>query len=134
MESIRAWFERHLADPQVMGLAVVLVSVFFIIFLTGEMLAPVIASVIIAYLLEGLVAVFQRNGLPRLVAVSLVFLGFAAFMVFVTFALLPLLSRQATQLFQLLPEMLTSGQEALMRLPQSYPQLFSEAQVRDLID
>jgi len=134
MESIRLWFERHLADPQVMGLAVVLVSGFFIIFLTGEMLAPVIASVIIAYLLEGLVAVFQRNGLPRLIAVSLVFLGFAAFMVFVTFALLPLLSRQATQLFQLLPEMLTSGQEALMRLPQSYPQLFSEAQVRDLID
>ena len=134
MESIRAWFERHLADPQVMGLAVVLVSGFFIIFLTGEMLAPVIASIIIAYLLEGLVAVFQRNGLPRLVAVCLVFLGFAAFMVFVTFALLPLLSRQATQLFQLLPEMLTSGQEALMRLPQLYPQLFSEGQIRDLID
>jgi putative permease len=134
MESIRGWFERHLADPQVMGLAVVLLAVFFVIYLTGEMLAPVIASVIIAYLLEGLVAVFQRNGLPRLVAVSLVFLAFTAFMVFVTFALLPLLSRQATQLFQLLPDMLTSGQDALMRLPQLYPQLFSEAQIRDLID
>ena len=134
MESIRAWFERHLADPQVMGLAVVLVAGFFIIFLTGDMLAPVIASIIIAYLLEGLVGVFERNGLPRLVAVLLVFLGFMAFMVFVTFALLPLLSRQATQLFQLLPDMLTSGQEALMRLPQRYPELFTEAQVRDLID
>ena len=134
MESIRDWFERHLADPQVMGLAVVLLAGFFVIYLTGEMLAPVIASVIIAYLLEGLVAVFQRNGLPRLVAVSLVFLIFTAFMVFVTFALLPLLSRQATQLFQLLPDMLTSGQDALMRLPQLYPQLFSEAQIRDLIN
>ena len=117
-----------------MGLAVVLLAGFFIIFLTGEMLAPVIASIIIAYLLEGLVAVFQRNGLPRLVAVSVVFVGFAAFMVFVTFALLPLLSRQATQLFQLLPDMLSSGQDALMRLPQRYPPLFSEEQIRDLID
>jgi len=134
MESIRDWFEHHLADPQVMGLAVVLLAGFFVVYLTGEMLAPVIASVIIAYLLEGLVAVFQRNGLPRLVAVSLVFLIFTAFMVFVTFALLPLLSRQATQLFQLLPDMLTSGQDALMRLPQLYPQLFSEAQIRDLIN
>ncbi len=134
MESIRAWFERHLADPQVMGLAIVLLAGFFIIFLTGEMLAPVIASIIIAYLLEGLVGVFERNGLPRLVAVLLVFLGFMAFMAFVFFALLPLLSRQATQLFQLLPDMLTSGQEALMRLPQRYPELFSEAQVLDLID
>jgi len=134
MESIRAWFERHLADPQVMGLAVVLLVGFFIIFLTGEMLAPVIASIVIAYLLEGLVAVFERNGLPRLVAVLFVFLGFMAFMAFVTFALLPLLSRQVTQIFQLLPEMLSNGQEALMRLPQRYPGLFSEAQVRDLIN
>ena len=134
MESIRAWFERHLADPQVMGLAIVLVAGFFIIFLTGEMLAPVLASIVIAYLLEGMVGVFERNGLPRLVAVLVVFLGFMAFMVFVTFALLPLLSRQATQLFQLLPEMLTSGQEALMRLPQRYPELFSEGQIRDLIN
>ena len=134
MQSIRAWFERHLADPQVMGLAVVLLAGFSIIFLTGEMLAPVIASIIIAYLLEGLVGVFQRNGLPRLVAVLLVFLGFMAFMAFVFFALLPLLSRQATQLFQLLPEMLTNGQDTLMTLPQRYPELFSEAQVLDLID
>ena len=134
MESIRAWFQRHLADPQVMGLAVVLVAGFFIIFLTGEMLTPVIASIVIAYLLEGMVGVFERNGLPRLVAVLAVFLGFMAFMVFVTFALLPLLSRQATQLFQLLPEMLTSGQNALMQLPQRYPELFSEAQIRDLIN
>ena len=134
MQSIRAWFERHLADPQVMGLAVVLLAGFSIIFLTGEMLAPVIASIIIAYLLEGLVGVFQRNGLPRLVAVLLVFLGFMAFMAFVFFALLPLLSRQATQLFQLLPEMLTDGQDTLMTLPQRYPELFSEAQVLDLID
>lgn len=117
-----------------MGLAVVLLAGFFIIFLTGEMLAPVIASIIIAYLLEGLVGVFERNALPRLVAVLVVFVGFIAFMAFVTFALLPLLSRQATQLFQLLPEMLTSGQDALMRLPQRYPELFSEAQIRDLID
>jgi putative permease len=134
MESIRAWFERHLSDPQVMGLAVVFFAVFLILFLTGEMLAPVIASIIIAYLLEGLVGVFQRNGLPRLVAVLFVFLGFIAFMAFVTFALLPLLSRQATQLFQLLPEILTSGQDQLMTLPERYPQLFSEAQIRDLID
>ena len=117
-----------------MGLAVVLLVGFFIIFLTGEMLAPVIASIVIAYLLEGLVAVFERNGLPRLVAVLFVFLGFMAFMAFVTFALLPLLSRQVTQIFQLLPEMLSNGQEALMRLPQRYPGLFSEAQVRDLIN
>jgi len=133
MESIRAWFERHLSDPQVMGLAVVLFAIFFIIVLTGEMLAPVIASVIIAYLLEGLVGVFERNGVPRLVAVLMVFLGFIAFMAFVTFALLPLLSRQATQLLQLLPEIITSGQDELMRLPARYPELFSEEQIRDLI-
>ena len=133
MEFIRQWFDRHLSDPQVMGLAIVLLAGFAIIVVTGDMLAPAIASLIIAYLLEGLVGVLERQRVPRVLAVSVVFLAFMAFLLFVIFALLPLLSRQATQLIQQLPNMLLRGQEALMTLPEKVPELFSEEQVLDLI-
>jgi len=130
---LRAWFDRHFTDPQVIGLAIVLVAGFAAVLFAGNMLAPVIASVIIAYLLEGPIAALQRRALPRFFAMMLVFSAFMAFLLFVTFALLPLLSRQATQLIQLLPQMIASGQDLLLTLPQRYPELFSEAQVRDLI-
>ena len=132
--AIRAWFERHFSDPQVIGLAAVLIGGFAIIFLAGEMLTPVIASIVIAYLLEGLIGVLERMRVPRLAAVIVVFVVFMTTLIFVMFGLLPLLSRQATQLVQQLPTMVGRGQDLLLALPQTYPQLFSEQQVLDLID
>jgi putative permease len=133
VEIIRDWFQRHLSDPQVIGLAVVLLAGFVIMYAAGDMLAPVIASIIIAYLLEGLVAYLETKGSPRLAGVIIVFSAFMAFLVFVTFGLMPLLSRQATQLVQELPNMVARGQDILLTLPERYPELFSEEQVRDLI-
>ena len=132
--AISAWFERHFSDPQVIGLAAVLVGGFAIIYLAGEMLTPVIASVVIAYLLEGLAGVLERKRIPRLAAVLVVFIAFLTALFFVMFGLLPLLSRQATQLLQQLPTMLGRGQELLLALPNQYPELFSEQQVVDLIN
>ena len=133
MKIVQAWFERHFSDPQVVGLALVLLAGFAVVMLAGQMLAPVIASIIIAYLLVGPVNYLQSKGLPRLLSVTLVSLAFLAFVFFVMFALLPMLSRQAAQLLQQLPQMLLSGQELLLELPNRYPELFSKAQVRDLI-
>ena len=132
--AISAWFERHFSDPQVIGLAVVLVAGFAIIYLAGEMLAPVIASIVIAYLLEGLIGLLERKRVPRFVAVLVVFVVFMTVLFLVIFGLLPLLSRQATQLLQQLPTMLGRGQELLLALPHMYPDLFSEQQVVDLIN
>ncbi|MCY4221868.1 MAG: AI-2E family transporter [Thiotrichales bacterium] len=131
--AIRAWFERHFSDPQVLGLAAVLIGGFAIIWLGGGLLAPVIASVVIAYLLEGLIGVLERYRAPRLAAVLVVFIAFMTTLFFVMFGLLPLLSSQATQLLQQLPTMLGRGQELLLALPLTYPDLFSEQQVLDLI-
>ena len=133
-KAIRAWYERHFSDPQVVGLAAVLVVGFAIMYLAGEMLTPVIASVVIAYLLEGLVGLLVRKRVPRLVAVLLVFIAFMTVLLFVMFGLLPLLSRQATQLLQQLPIMIGQGQDLLLALPSQYPDLFSEGQVIDLIN
>ena len=132
--AISAWFERHLSDPQVIGLAAVLIGGFAIIYLAGEMLTPVIASIVIAYLLEGLIGVLERKRIPRLAAVLVVFVAFMTALFFVMFGLLPLLSRQATQLLQQLPTMIGRGQELLLALPLKYPDLFSEQQVVDLIN
>ena len=132
--AIRTWYERHFSDPQVVGLAAVLVVGFAIIYLAGEMLTPVIASIVIAYLLEGLVGLLQRKRVPRVAAVLVVFIAFMTVLLFVMFGLLPMLSRQATQLLQQLPIMIGRGQDLLLALPSEYPELFSEGQVIDLIN
>lgn len=133
MKFVKGWFQRHFSDPQVVGLALVVLITVAVILVTGEMLAPVIAALVIAYLLEGVVAFLVRRKFPRIAAVALVFCGFMALMLVLVFGVLPLISIQATQLIQDLPGMVQRGQEALLTLPHRYPDLMSEDQVRDLI-
>ena len=132
MQILSDWFKRYFSDPQVVILAVLLIGGFAVVISMGDMLAPVLASVVIAYLLEGLVRLLEQRGLPRLPAVVLVFAAFFAFLLFVLFGLLPLLSRQVTQLFTELPQMISQGQALLMRLPEKYPGYVSEQQVADI--
>lgn len=133
MNFIRHWFARHFSDPHVVGLAILLLVGFGVVMWMGNYLAPVIAAVIIAYLLEGPVGYLQYHRIPRLVASVIVFSLFMAFVMVLLFGVMPLIWRQATALIQQFPVMLAKGQEALLNLPEQYPNLFSEEQVRDLV-
>ncbi len=134
MNLLTSWFRRTFADPQVVILGIVLVIGFAVVLGLGKMLAPVFASIVIAYLLEAVVAQLQRIGLPRLASVVLVFLLFLASGLFLLFGLVPMLTRQLSQLIQQLPNYINQGQELLLQLPERYPQLVSEKQVQQLID
>ncbi len=133
MDVIRQWFQRYFSDPQVVILALLLVLGAVIIIAFGNMLAPVLASVVIAYLLEGVVSALERYGLRRTLAVILVFLAFMLLLLFLMLVVVPRLSAQVTQLFQQLPEMIAAGQERLMRLPERYPGFISDEQVTQLM-
>jgi len=134
MQVLTDWFRRYFSDPQIVVLAVFLVVGFAVVLTMGDMLAPVLASIVIAYLLEGLVSFLQRLGWPRLASVTLVYLLFMVFVVAVLIGVVPLVSRQLTQLAQQLPDMITQGQKAVMGLPQQYPDLISPEQVQQAID
>ena len=65
MELLKDWFRRSFSDPQVVILGVFLVVFFAIIVGLGAWLAPMFASIVVAYLLEAVVSRLQRWGLPR---------------------------------------------------------------------
>ncbi len=121
------WYQRHFSDPQVVILALFLVLGLVIVLMFGRMLTPVVASLIIAYLLEGAVQRLQRWGLPRLMSVISVFAAFLAALFFLLFGLLPMLTRQLTAIVAELPRYIRMAQEWLATLPERYPQFVSSA-------
>ncbi len=127
------WFRKYFSDPEGVILAVLLIFGFTVVIFFGDMLAPVLASVVIAYLLEGIVRLLESRGMKRFFAVLLVFLFFVTFLLFLFFGLVPLLSKQVAQLVQEIPNMVSEGQRALLRLPELYPHMFSEDQVKDIM-
>lgn len=134
LQIFRDWTKRYFSDPQMIILGLMLILGFAIVFLLGKVLMPVFASVVIAYLLEGMVGYLQRWKVPRMVAVVIVFLSFVAGMFILVIWLFPLLSRQVSQLIQQLPSMLIDGQKQLMLLPEKYPDFISTAQIQQIYD
>jgi len=133
MQVITEWFRRYFSDPQIVFLAVLLLVGFAVVLTMGDMLGPVLASIVIAYLLEGLVSFLQRHGWPRLVSVFLVYSLFIIFVGLILFGVMPLVSLQVTDLVQQLPRMISAGQKALIGLPERYPDIISTAQIQEVI-
>lgn len=133
MNMITDWFRRHFSDPQVVILAAFLVVGSAVILLLGDMLAPVLASLVLAYMLEALVKKLQARGVPRFPAVLIVFVVFMLLLFAVIFGLLPLLSQQISQLVQELPNIIGKGQALLLQLPDRYPNFVSREQILELM-
>ena len=89
MDLIKDWLKRQLSNPQIVLLASVLLVVFLTIFFLGDFLAPVLASAVIAYLLDGIIMRFQKHGVPRLVAVCGVFVLFLLSIFLLFFVVFP---------------------------------------------
>jgi len=133
IELVKKWYSQYFSDPQAVILTAVLVIGSTVILTMGDMLLPLLASIVIAYLLEGVVRKMQRHGSSRIVAVILVFSVFFAFLIFILFGIAPLVSTQLSDLFKELPRYIRQGQQLLLQLPESYS-FISEQQVKELFN
>ena len=129
---INTWYKRYFTDPQASLLVILLAFGLIILVTMGKMLAPLLAALIIAYLLEGAVSKLQAKDISRFISVNVVYSLFLVFMAFILFGLMPLLSKQVSQFFQEVPEMIRNIQGLLLRLPEQYPDLVSEEYVWEL--
>lgn len=133
-EFVKEWYERHFSHPQAVLLVVFLVAGFAGIAYFGEMLAPLLAALVIAYLLEASVQSLEARGFSRILAVSIVFIVFLAVLAFLVIGLAPIVSRQLSNFVQDLPRMISQGRELLLRLPETYPNIVTRIQIDDLIN
>ncbi len=126
-------FKRFLPNTQAISLAVILSVIFLLIYSLSDLLMPVFASIVIAYLLEGIVKQFEKRNMARMPSVYVVFSLFLSGLSFLLFYLIPLVSQQAIELFQLFPDMLNRAQTIIMRLPKMYPRLITENKIQEML-
>lgn len=130
---LKTWFERHFSDPQVIILAIVLLSGLAIVVYGGRLLAPLLASVVMAYLLEAGVRALERRAVARFPAVLIVFSLFLSLFIAIMLFLLPLLAAQLSHLVRELPAIISTTQALMLQLPELYPAIFSEQQIIEVL-
>lgn len=131
IESVRSFGRRYFSDPQAILLISLLIGGTLLLLLMGQILAPVLASIIIAYLLHWMTDILIAKGMPRLVAVLLVYAAFLGFFLIGLLILWPLVWQQLLRLLQELPTMITRAQQFLYLLPGEFPQYVTKETVDD---
>ncbi len=121
IEVFKAWYEKNFSDPQVIILALFIILGAVVVLSWGNILAPVLAAIVIAYMLEGLVKRISRLGMPRIFSVVISFTFFITLVTLLLFGLVPLVSGQLSQLIRNLPDILSEVQHLIEALPEKYP-------------
>ena len=133
LRSVSEWFNRNFSDPEVLGLFFTLVLALFLFEFFGEILAPLLVSVVFAYLLNSLVKYLERWHFPRLVAFGLVYTFFLGVLLFALFGLMPILWKQLTTLVIDLPTALDKGQLVFNEVVNRYPHLMGDMQWQEIL-
>ncbi|MDG5498913.1 AI-2E family transporter [Marinobacter sp. BGYM27] len=122
---IRGLAHKYFSDDEAVILFLLLILGTLGIIWLGHMLAPVIAAIIIAFILQGLVTRLTHSGVPEGASIILVFLLFIGILVGFILGMMPLLWVQLTSLASEAPRMFGILQTYLELLPQEYPNLIS---------
>jgi len=134
MGLIRNWFKTISENPQLTLLVLLLIFVTVTLALTADILAPFLAAVVLAYLLQVFIERLERYGVSPRLSITLVFMVFVLITLTVVFGLIPLLIRQVTQLTRRAPEFITNLQETVSRFPEEYPALITPAQAEQIMN
>ena len=132
IEVIKGWFEKHFSDPQAIMLVSLLVFGLILVLYWGSILTPVLAGIVIAYVLEGLVKRFCSLGAPRFVSFLLSYTLFIAALALILFGLVPLVISQVSQLVADFPGILNKVQELILSIPEKYP-AFADHEIEQML-
>ena len=126
------WARGLMADPQRLLLAAMIVGLIAALWLVGGVLAPILASIVIAYLVDGPVEALTRRGVSRMLCAALFTLAFVAALATVLLVLAPLLLSQVAEFARSLPTIFSEIQALVLALAAENPGLIDDEQVRDL--
>lgn len=127
------WWRRYFSSPEAVCLVVLLLSGFILYSTMGNIVAPILTSIIISYMLATVVRWCDKLRWPRLLTVSLVFSLFLGMLLLVFLWLLPLLWEEMNNLFNAMPDMLVRGQKLLLELQANYPVFISLPKLQQFI-
>lgn len=133
VEYIKRWIDRLFYNEESLVLVLLLIGVTLAVLYFGAELAPLIAAMVIAFLLQGLVKQLIRLRVSRVAAVNLTFILFLSILITLLFLLLPLIGRQVQSFVASIPSFMGRAQTLLSTLPTTYPELITQNQIESWI-
>lgn len=128
---LKKWYDRNFHDEEAVVLLLLIVVGIGVVIGFGSILTPVIAALVLAFLMQGVVSQLERLGLPHIFAVSISSAMLVVTLIVGLIILMPLTLDQLSNLVQELPGLIVLIQERLVLLQQLYPAFVTDAQIKE---
>lgn len=129
----RRWLDQIFVEEESIILLLLLASSMVVLITMGNMLAPAITSLILAFMMQGLIGQLTSRNVPQWAAVTIAFIIFVGTFLTALLVILPLAWNQMANLFNELPGMMSQWQQLMLVLPEKYPSIFTEQQIQEWI-
>jgi putative permease len=130
IQVLKQWFARYFSDPQAVSFIFLLGFCLVLILSMGHVLAPVIASIIIAYLLQWVANVLCSScKLPRTIVIYSVYIAFLGVFLGLVLIFIPTIGQQTARLAEEMPNMISKLQHLLYLLPEKFPEFVNKEMV-----
>lgn len=134
LQVFRKLVHRYFHDEEAIILALLISASVIILYVFGQILAPILAAFIIAYVLTPLVDRLTRLKVPYNLANAIVYMLFIGILLLVILVLAPMILKQSTNFLAEAPNMIKDVIVTLQFLPLRFPELFTDAMVQNWSD
>jgi len=133
LDIFNKWYRRYLFEEEPVLLLVLLAVGVLLLMTIGDILTPVLAALVLAFLMQGISTRLQRHGAPAWLGVTVAYVVFVGAFFAIIFGLLPLVWRQLASLVTQMPGMLEQARQLVSILPDRYPEFISALQIDELL-
>lgn len=130
LKVFNGFYDRYFSEEEAIIFTVLLVAFFALMMTIGGIIAPLLWSLVLTYMLQGLVNSLERLQVPHRFAVYFVYFVFVGVMILIMLFFLPFTWNRITAFINDLPGMTEQLRELLLLLPANYPEAFSVEQVQ----
>jgi len=120
VQRILTWLQGRMADQQLVMLLASLFIIFALLLLLGDVLAPLLVAIALAYVLDDIIEILNRCQVPRIAGIILVVTAALLLVPLALLTILPLLTDQVGQLIAQAPQFVASLRESLQTLHANY--------------
>jgi len=128
------FYERYFAEEEAIIFTVLLILFFTVMMTMGSIIAPMLWSLVITYMLQGLVNSIDRLHVPHHFSVYFVYFLFLGLTVLIMLFALPFAWNRLSAFVRDMPAITDQLRSLLLLLPQKYPDVFSVEQVQGWIN
>ncbi len=123
------FYDRYFSEEEAIIFALLLIAGTVVMMTMGGVIAPLLWSMVITFMLQGLVNSFEKLSMPHRMSVHLTYLLFLGSTLIIFLIFMPFSWSRLSLFVNELPTMVDQLRSLLLVLPEKYPELFTTEQV-----